>query len=134
MWDKPFKEVEEVKREQKIPEPIVIEGEEEWEVERVVRTRRRGKKVEFEIKWKGFGEDENTWEPLENLENSWETIEFFFKKHPKARGREEFETFRRTLAREGGSVRNEEELNYVSVMNHGSGCIMTAFCCALVHA
>jgi hypothetical protein len=112
---KPFEEIERVKREQKIPKPVVIEGEEEWEIEKIVKTRKRGKKIEFEIKWKGCGEEENTWEPLENLRNSLETIEFFFKKHPNAKGKEEFETFRRTLVREGGSVRNEEELNYVSV-------------------
>jgi hypothetical protein len=112
---KPVEEIEGMKREQRVPGPIIVEGEEEWEVEKIVKTRRRGKEIEFEVKWKGFGEEENTWEPLENLGNSLETIEFFFKKHPKARGKEEFETFRRTLAKEGGSVRNEGELNYVSV-------------------
>jgi hypothetical protein len=77
-------------------------------VEKVVRTRKKGKEIEFEIKWKGFEEEENTWEPLQNLKNSLETIEFFFKKHPKAKGREEFESFRRMIDRKGGSVRNEE--------------------------
>jgi hypothetical protein len=112
---KPFQEIKEVKRQQKVLEPVVVEGEEEWEVEKIIRTRKRGKEVEYEVKWKGFGEEENTWEPLENLENSLETIQFFFRKHPKAKGKEEFETFRRTLDKEGGSVRNEVELSKVSV-------------------
>jgi hypothetical protein len=112
---KPFQEIETMKREQKQPGPIVVEGEEEWEVERIVRTRKRRGKVEYEVKWKDFDEKENTWEPLENLRNSLETVEFYFKKHPKSKGKEEFEMFRRTSAREGGSVRNEEHLNNVSV-------------------
>jgi hypothetical protein len=112
---RPFEEIKGMTREQRVPEPIIIEGEEEWEVEKVIKTRKKGREIEFKIKWKGFGEEENTWEPLKNLGNSLETIGFFFKKHPKARGKEEFETFRRTLAKEGGSVRNEEGLNNVSV-------------------
>jgi hypothetical protein len=85
------------------------------EVERIVGTRKRSGRVEYEVKWKGFNEEENTWEPIENLRNSLETVEFYFKKHPKSKGKNEFESFRRMIDREGGSVRNEESLNYVSV-------------------
>lgn len=44
------------------------EGEESfWAIEKVVGRRIHKGKVQYLVRWKGFSEDENTWEPAENL-------------------------------------------------------------------
>ena len=50
---------------------MIVDGRNEYEVERIIdrRVRRYGRneRVEYLIKWKGYDNYENTWEPLSNL-------------------------------------------------------------------
>ena len=47
--------------------PDLIKGEPEWEVEQILdeRTRRSGK--QYLIRWKGYSEAHDSWEPRENI-------------------------------------------------------------------
>src|SRR6266478_5867495 len=51
------------------PPPDLIEGEEEYEVEWIIahRTFGRSKSLQYLIKWKGYPESDNSWEPADQV-------------------------------------------------------------------
>ena len=63
------------------PASVIIEGEEEWEVERILNKRRVRGKDKYLVRWKGFTAESDTWEERENLENAKEAIEEFEKEY-----------------------------------------------------
>ena len=67
------------------PEPIIVDKEPEWEVEEIISSRfnRRRRRVEYLVHWKGYGPQERTWEPLENLANAQETLAEFIQQNPE---------------------------------------------------
>jgi hypothetical protein len=56
------------------PDPIIIDGEEEFEVERILDHRfvKRGRKdcPEYLVKWRHFGTEHNSWEPERSLSDT----------------------------------------------------------------
>ncbi|QRW24977.1 Retrotransposable element Tf2 protein [Rhizoctonia solani] len=65
------------------PPPETIEGEEEYEVEQIIDSKRQRGKWFYLIKWKGYGPEDNSWEPEELLEHSQEEIKRFNKSQLK---------------------------------------------------
>ena len=67
------------------PPPIQVpEGHVEYEVNEVLGSCHRRKKVEYLVSWKGYPNEENSWQPMRNLKNAREAILEFHKKYPKA--------------------------------------------------
>ena len=66
------------------PPPIVVDEEEEYEVEEILDSRIYRRKFQYLVKWKGYSETENSWEPVANVENAKRAIANFHKKHPAA--------------------------------------------------
>lgn len=56
------------------PPAELIEDEPEWEVDRILRHRKRNNKFEYHVLWKGYPITEATWEPEENLERAQDVI------------------------------------------------------------
>ena len=50
------------------PPPIFVEGTEEFEIQRILRHRKRGRGHQFLVKWAGW--EEPTWEPSTELEDT----------------------------------------------------------------
>jgi len=74
--------VEQVKgQKKKQPAPVIIEGEKEWEVKRILNKRRVRGKDKYLVHWKGFTAESDTWEGRGNLENTKEAIEEFEKEY-----------------------------------------------------
>src|SRR6267142_4141786 len=49
------------------PAPELIEGQPGWEVEKILNSRRYRGKKQYLIKWKGYSDTHNSWEPKENV-------------------------------------------------------------------
>ena len=75
------------------PEPIDVEGTPEYEVEEILDSRLKRGKLEYLVKWSGYTDDYNTWEPEANCANSPDIIADFYKKNPSAPRKLDASTF-----------------------------------------
>ena len=64
------------------PEAVEVEGTLGYEVEGVLDSRLKRGKLEYLVKWSGYTDNYNTWEPESNLDNSKEVINNFHKSNP----------------------------------------------------
>lgn len=67
------------------PPPVLVSGEEEYEIEAILKYRfrklRAGVRREYLVRWEGYGPTEDSWEPEENLGNSNEILEEYKRQH-----------------------------------------------------
>ena len=59
------------------PEPLIVEGSEEYEVERILKSAKKRGKMRYLVRWKGYDPEDDTWEPIENLDNADELLAEF---------------------------------------------------------
>jgi len=68
---------------QALPPPIVVDGEEEWEVEEILNSRWHRRRFQFLVKWKGFSREHNLWEVASDVKAPDLVAEYYWK-HPAA--------------------------------------------------
>jgi hypothetical protein len=61
--------------------PPAVDGENTYEVEKILAKRKFGKTIKYKVKYLGYPESESTWEPAKNI--SKEILEEFKKKQKK---------------------------------------------------
>uniref|UniRef100_A0A670ITY9 Chromo domain-containing protein n=1 Tax=Podarcis muralis TaxID=64176 RepID=A0A670ITY9_PODMU len=50
------------------PQPVLVQGEPEYEVECILDSRYRRGKLQYLIDWKGYGPEDRSWEPAANVQ------------------------------------------------------------------
>jgi hypothetical protein len=65
--------------------PLIQDPVKEYEVERIIRGRYRNDRLEYLVKWKGYPNSRNTWEPLANLNKA--TLEYLERNPVKISGK-----------------------------------------------
>jgi len=63
------------------PPTIEVEGEEQHEVEEILKSRVQRGKIQYLVRWKGYTREDDTWEPIENVKNAPQTVRKFHDKY-----------------------------------------------------
>ena len=50
------------------PPPVLVNDEEQYKVEEILDSRLFRRKLQFKVKWKGYGLEDVSWEPQENVQ------------------------------------------------------------------
>ena len=64
------------------PHPVIVDDSEEWEVDRILDSKRRYRKLHYLVQWAGYSHVRTSWEPAASLENTREIVKEFHRKHP----------------------------------------------------
>jgi rubrerythrin len=67
-------------RHQDPPPAVIINDQEEFEAEAIIKKRTRYGKTQYLVKWKGYRDEDCTWEPEDNLQNAPDLIREFNQK------------------------------------------------------
>jgi hypothetical protein len=59
---------------------LKVAGEEEYEVDSILAHRGSGRGRAFLVRWKGYGPEHDTWEPLRNLANTKQLLAEYYAK------------------------------------------------------
>src|SRR6267142_917647 len=86
----PYYETKEHGRNFPEPAPDLIEGQPEWEVEDILDSRQYRCKLQYLIRWKGYSDAHNSWEPKEAI-NAPVLLAAFYGRNPGAIRKTELE-------------------------------------------
>jgi hypothetical protein len=65
------------------PPPVELAQDIEYEVNEIVDSKILRKALLYRVKWKGYGIEEDSWEPKENVEHAPHLVKAFHDKYPK---------------------------------------------------
>jgi hypothetical protein len=71
--------------------PVIINNFVKYIVETILKSSIRCKKLSFYVKWEGYSNAHNSWEPYDGVLNARELIEEFYKVNKRATGVKEWE-------------------------------------------
>ena len=80
----PYHEDEIAGRNPERPDPIEVEGHDEYEVARILDSRLYYGYVQYYVKWAGYDISEATWEPVRNVKHAKKLLDEFHALHPEA--------------------------------------------------
>ena len=63
---------------------VTEDRDNKWEVDHIVDSCLKNKKLEYLIHWRGYDDLDHTWEPKSNLGNAKDTIHEFHESHSSA--------------------------------------------------
>jgi predicted GH43/DUF377 family glycosyl hydrolase len=90
------------------PPPVEVDGDQEYQVERVEDSRVYRNQLQYLIRWTGY--DQMTWEPARDV-NRFQALDVFHKKYPQKP--RPLERFSEDLDARGGILLRPQEITYV---------------------
>jgi len=57
-------------------------AEEEWEIERILDSKRRYRKLHYLVQWAGYNYLRTSWEAAKNPGNAQEVVDYFHRDQP----------------------------------------------------
>jgi len=99
------------------PALVIIEGEEEYEVEKILNKRKIWEKEKFLVRWKEYMAEADTWEDRGNLKNAGKLVEELEREY----GEETKEVRRQKQIEEEKEFDRELPERYTAKLIHGWG-------------
>jgi hypothetical protein len=65
------------------PPPVVVEGEEEYEVEEILNAHYFRRRLQYLVKWQGYGNEDNEWVSANDV-HAPEALQAFYQQHPNS--------------------------------------------------
>lgn len=88
----------------KPPPMITAEGEEEYQVDRIVAWEDRKNRLYYQVRWEGYGPEEDTMERAKKIAELNKMMESFLTEHPNAPTSKKYKHTKKTTTREAGKV------------------------------
>lgn len=67
-----------------------LEEDDVYEVEKIVKHRKHSGRIQYRVRWKGYTEDDDTWEDEDNLEGCAIALAEYHKAHPNLVKKDEY--------------------------------------------